>query len=103
MATTKPRFSITVSDEIYEEINTYQHEHRLATQTKAIAELIERGIDALRSPSADSAPAPAAAGISEEEWAMIEAYRIADAKDRAVVDLILADYKESARSKKHAG
>lgn len=96
MATTKPRFSITVSDEIYEEINTYQHEHRLSTQTKAITALIEKGIEALQRGEdlPVSAPAPAS-DLTNEEWALVLAYRSADPKSRAMVDLALADYKDA--------
>ena len=48
MATDKPRFSITVSDEVYEQINEYQHKHRLSTQTKAVLAFIERGIEEIK-------------------------------------------------------
>lgn len=48
MATSKPRFSISVSDDIYQQIIDYQHEHRLSTQTKAILIFIEKGIEAIQ-------------------------------------------------------
>lgn len=47
MSTERPRFSVTVTQEMYDEINKYQHEHKLATQTKAIAQILQVGIDAL--------------------------------------------------------
>jgi len=47
MGTEKPRFSITVSDEMYERINEYHHENRFSTQTKAISSLIQIGLDSL--------------------------------------------------------
>ena len=58
MATSKPRFSITVSDEVYEAINTYQHENRLSTQTKAVQELIALGIEYLSARDKNKEPAP---------------------------------------------
>lgn len=51
MATDKPRFSITVSEELYNSINEYQHEHRIQTQTKAIVELLKIGIEHILSDS----------------------------------------------------
>lgn len=47
MATERPRFSITVSEEMYNQINQYQHENRFKTQTKAIAEILRIGLDSL--------------------------------------------------------
>lgn len=47
MSTDRPRFSVTVTQEMYDEINKYQHEHKLSTQTKAIAQILQIGIDAL--------------------------------------------------------
>ena len=51
MATDKPRFSITVSEELYNSINEYQHKHRIQTQTKAIVELLKIGIEHILSDS----------------------------------------------------
>ena len=48
MATDKPRFSITVSDDVYQQINAYQHEHRLSTQTKAVLAFIEKGLEVIQ-------------------------------------------------------
>lgn len=48
MATDKPRFSITVSDDVYQQINAYQHEHRLPTQTKAVLAFIEKGLEVIQ-------------------------------------------------------
>lgn len=51
MSTDKPRFSITVSEELYNSINEYQHEHRIQTQTKAVVELLRVGIEHILSGS----------------------------------------------------
>jgi len=62
MGTERPRFSITVSEDMYSDINKYQHENRISTQTKAIAQILQIGLDALgdprRTPTKKS-PAPA--------------------------------------------
>lgn len=54
MATERPRFSITVSDEMYEKINQYHHDRRFSTQTKAIASLIQYGLEAVQERLADT-------------------------------------------------
>lgn len=54
MGTDRPRFSITVSEELYDQINKFQHENRIATQTKAISKILQIGINALvESPISD--------------------------------------------------
>lgn len=47
MATKKPRFSITLDEDLFNRVNEYQHEKRYATQTKAIVDLIQRGAESL--------------------------------------------------------
>lgn len=47
MASDRPRFSITVSSEMYKYINDYQHANKLATQTKAITQILQIGLDSL--------------------------------------------------------
>lgn len=47
MATDKPRFSISVSDDVYGFVNDYQHKRKFATQTRAVLELIEAGIQSI--------------------------------------------------------
>ena len=44
MPTSKPRFMVTVSDEMYKQIENYRFDNRCKSQTQAINELIELGI-----------------------------------------------------------
>lgn len=48
MATDKPRFTITVSDDTLKEIVNFQHDRNLATRSNAIQQLIQIGIDDLK-------------------------------------------------------
>ena len=41
--------------------------------------------------------------LSDAEWELICAYRLADEKSRAMVDLALSEYKKAACSKEQAG
>lgn len=62
MGTERPRFSITVSEDMYSDINEYQHSNRISTQTKAIAQILQIGLDALENPrrmQPKKSPAPA--------------------------------------------
>lgn len=45
MPTDKPRFSLTLPEEMYSEIIEYQHDNRLKNQTKAVVSLIEAGLN----------------------------------------------------------
>lgn len=45
MPTNKPRFMITVSDEIYQAVENYRFDNRFKSQTQAAVSLIERGLD----------------------------------------------------------
>ena len=47
MSTQKPRFMVTVSDEMYEAINNYRFSNHFKSQTSAINDLISKGIEAL--------------------------------------------------------
>ena len=45
MATEKPRFSVTFSDDSYHRIRQYQKDNKISTQSKAVAQLVEIAID----------------------------------------------------------
>ena len=80
MATDKPRFSITVDEELFQTINDYQHRHKLSTQTKAVVALLEKGVESLRQPS-ESTPTVSKGGkpafiLNEEECKLVSKYRL---------------------------
>lgn len=45
MATEKPRFSVTFTDESFNKIQKYQKENNISTQSKAVARLVEIAIN----------------------------------------------------------
>lgn len=51
MATTKPRFSVTFTDESFAKIQKYQKVNNIATQSKAVARLVELAISEIESES----------------------------------------------------
>ncbi|MCI9222635.1 MAG: hypothetical protein HFF22_04605 [Oscillospiraceae bacterium] len=51
MATTKPRFSVTFTDESFAKIQEYQKANKITTQSKAVARLVELAISEIESES----------------------------------------------------
>lgn len=47
MATEKPRFSVTFTDESFQKIQEYKEENNISTQSKAVAQLVEIAINEL--------------------------------------------------------
>lgn len=48
MPTEKPRFMITISGELLQEIEDYRFENRFPNRTRAVAELIRLGLEAVK-------------------------------------------------------
>ena len=101
MPTKKPRVTFALSEEELAVIDKYRFDNHLKNQTQAILSLISIGLDTLDIPSSDSRDSE---NLSSDDRALLDAYHAADPKSRAVVDLVLAEYKEkAARSKEQAG
>lgn len=47
MATDKPRYSITVDDELFQRIEDFRFENRFQTRNEATVALIKRGLEAI--------------------------------------------------------
>ena len=54
MSTEKPRFTITVTDEMLKEIDDFRYENRYPTRTKAVNELFRLGIEQLKKEQAEA-------------------------------------------------
>lgn len=48
MPTEKPRYTITVTEEMLKEIDDFRFENRFSTRTQATNELIRLGLEALK-------------------------------------------------------
>lgn len=48
MATNKPRYTVSVDDELFRQIEDFRFENRFQTRSEATAELIRLGLKALR-------------------------------------------------------
>ena len=47
MATEKPRFSITLDEDLLGRVEDYRHENKISTRSKAVVQLVEKGINEL--------------------------------------------------------
>lgn len=48
MATNKPRYSITLDDKMFKEIEDFRFEHRYPTRNQATIELIRLGLEEIK-------------------------------------------------------
>lgn len=48
MATNKPRYTVSVDNELFSQIEDFRFEHRYQTRSEATAELIRLGLEALK-------------------------------------------------------
>ena len=71
MATEKPRFSLTMDEEMVKNVEEYQNRKGLSTKSKAIQELVESGLAALNEAGElsemEKSPDPAAAGPRDQD------------------------------------
>lgn len=47
MATNKPRYTVSVDEELFQRIEDFRFEHRFQTRSEATVELIRLGLEAL--------------------------------------------------------
>ena len=74
MATIKPRFSVTFSDDSFEKIKEYQKKHNISTQSKAVARLVEIAINVIESDNSVKKLPDTAEAVPGEDH-MIALYR----------------------------
>lgn len=48
MATNKPRYTVSVDDELFQKIEDFRFEHRFQTRSEATVELIRLGLESLK-------------------------------------------------------
>lgn len=74
MPTNKPRFTITVDEEIFKLIEDFKYEHRCKNQTQAVLTLIEIGLTDLEHKKKPAGAAESASrALSHEEGILDEA------------------------------
>ena len=54
MATDKPRYTVSVDNELFQQIEDFRFEHRFQTRSEATVELIKLGLEALMKEQAEA-------------------------------------------------
>lgn len=85
MATDKPRFSVTFTDDSFKKIQRYKKENNISTQSKAVARLVEIAISKIESENSNDSrnagdSAPGEKAISQDLSADIEQQYGSDAR-----------------------
>lgn len=91
MATDKPRFSVTMDPQMLEQVEDFQHENRMKSQSKAITELVRRGLAELES-GQKTEKAPSEMDEADE---IARKYRKLDSHGKGAVKAIL-DFESAA-------
>ena len=55
MSTDKPRYTVSVDDDLFKQIEDYRFENRFQTRSEATVELIRRGLEAVKKEQKKSA------------------------------------------------
>lgn len=83
MATDKPRFTITLPDDVYESVMQYKEAHKISTQSKAIQKLIAIGLETVAGRLEEKrAPEP-------EDAALVSTFRALDKFGQKIVRLVI--------------
>ena len=98
MATDKPRFTITLSDEMYAHVSAYKAEHRISTQSKAIQNLIAVGIKTVEEKNNSNVNFNRVYAKTEES--LLDSWRKADERAKEDVGHALRDFGFSYERKK---
>ncbi len=53
MATDKPRYTVSVDNDLFQRIEDFRFEHRFQTRSEATVELIRLGLEALKKEQAE--------------------------------------------------
>ncbi len=97
MATEKPRFSITMDNDLLSQVEDYQFKNRFKSQSKAIIDLVRCGLAELNGEE-DNKKAPS---VSDEAMEVAEAYDGADSgiqySIRKLLDLEVQEIRMVAR------
>ena len=103
MSTDRPRYTVSVDDELLKQIEDYQFEHRYKTRSSATVELIRLGIQQLMQEqpqiAQNTAPVPA---LSADETQLIDDYRALSTEGKEKARDYVADLTFNPKYKKRS-
>lgn len=88
MATDKPRFTITLPDDVFDQVAQYKTENKISTQSKAIQKLIGIGLESIKEPE-QTQRAPSLDGLDAEDVEVARDFHALDAPGKKVVRLVI--------------
>lgn len=88
MATDKPRFTITLPDDVFDQVAQYKVENKISTQSKAIQRLIGIGLESVKAPEPVQ-QAPSVGGLEAEDVQVARDFHALDAPGKKVVRLVI--------------
>lgn len=88
MATDKPRFTITLPDDVFDQVAQYKTENKISTQSKAIQKLIGIGLESVKAPEPVQ-QAPGVSGLDAEDVQVARDFHALDAPGKKVVRLVI--------------
>ena len=99
MATDKPRFTITLSDALYDDVTRYKDSRNISTQSKAIQNLVAAAIKVLAEETqAGKGPEPQ----TSDETAIVQGYRALDRHGKNLVRLVIDAESDRIREQEAA-
>lgn len=101
MSTDRPRYTVSVDDELLQEIEDFQFANRYKTRSSATVELIRLGIQRLLQEQTEAAQENAPV-LSPDEQTLIETYRTLNAEGKEKARDYIADLKGNPKYKKHS-
>ena len=76
MSTDRPRYTVSVDDEMFEKIENFRFENRYKTRSQATVELIRLGIEQLTQQNSSLLePSKSESALSPDELQLVEDYR----------------------------
>ena len=88
MATDRPRFTVSVTDEMLEDVERYRQQQGLATRSGAVQELLRLGIEELRRGGAMEERGP---DLPPEVAKVAEGYAALDAPGKSLIRVVLSE------------
>lgn len=101
MSTDKPRFTVTVSDEMKKNIEDFFHSKKFKNQSQAVNQLIEIGLESMSKSVSKSSNPVSVRGSNEfsvSEIGIIKKYRALDEHGKEMVDYVLSKEYERVES-----
>lgn len=99
MSTDRPRYTVSVDDELLKQIEDYRYNHRIKNQTQAVISLMQRGLQEIME-TEFSQPQQPVEQYSADEQQLIDDYREFNVEGKEKVRDYVADLADNPKYKK---